>query len=330
MVHAGGEHGHRRDEWRQRDQHHAEVSAGHAPTQILFGPGAHGVHFQNFNVQVDFGGAEDKSGSIRALTGKAEQNRVNSYADIDLSNGAQSGLTSNYYPTGTAIPYPNGYAGFPQITADYTGKHVSFSGIPAIVGDINAYSIGALSSTTTSIGILISPRCASIRHTSSMMHGRWTRACRFSSRDTKNLSYDYLAPFYAAQSSNGTGCLVKWKATDVVLNGGGIAGACSAGDAASGTMQYYSALPGVPLSTFGSDVIRVTDFGGVSGVPAIYSLDPAAMDDPKAFHDALFPGNVKVANPGSSYGWTSISRRPICRDGMTGKANSMRILACGW
>ena len=36
-------------------------------------------------------------------------------------------------------------------------------------------------------------------------------------------------------------------------------------------------------------------------MPAIYALDPAAMDNPKAFHDSLFPGNVKVANPGSSY-----------------------------
>jgi len=257
---------------------------------------------QNINVELAFGDDEDKfSGSIRALRGKAEQNRENSYADIDLSNGTQWGLTTNYYPTGTQNPYPNGYAGFPQITADYTGKHVAFSGIPDIVGDLDAYSIGALSSENNF------DRDADLTalraDTTFKFNDAWAvdAGIRFSSRDTENLSYDYLAPFYAAQSSNGTGCLVKWKATDVVLNGGGIAGACSAGDANSGTMQYYTALPGVPLSSFGNDVIQVTDFGGVSGVPAIYSLDPAAMDDPKKFHDALFPGNVKVANPGSSY-----------------------------
>ena len=257
---------------------------------------------QNFSAAVEFGGAEDKfSGSVRALTGKAEQNRTNSYADIDLSNGTQWGLTSNYYPTGTANPYPNGYAGFPQITANYNSEHVSFAGIPAIVGDLDAYSIGALSSENNF------DRDADLTalrvDTAYRFNDAWAMdaGIRFSSRDAENLAYDYLAPFYAAQSSTGTGCLVKWKATDVVLNGGGIAGACSAGDAASGTMQYYTALPGVPLSTFGNDVIQVTDFGGVNGVPAIYSLDPAAMDNPKAFHDALFPGNVKVANPGSSY-----------------------------
>ena len=258
---------------------------------------------QNFNLQLDFGGAEDRfSGSIRAIKGKAEQNRVNSYADIDLANGTQWGLTNNYYPGGNANPYPNGYDGFPQITADYTGEHASFSGIPALVGDLDAYSIGALSSENNYDR---DSNLTALRFdTKFRFDDAWSMdaGLRFSQRDSKNLAYDYLAPFYAAQSSNGAGCLVKWKATDVVLNGGGIAGACSAGDANSGTMQYYSALPHVPLSSFGDDVIQGTDFGGVSGVPAMYSLDPAAMDNPKKFHDALFPGNVKVANPGSSYG----------------------------
>ncbi len=251
---------------------------------------------QNFNLQVEFGDAEDVfSGTLRALKGKARQNRVNSYADIDLSNGTQWGLTNNYYPTGTQNPYPNGYAGFPQITADYTGEHVRFSGIPAIVGDEDAYSIGALSSENNfdRDADLTVMRLDTKYH----LNDAFTidAGLRFSARDAKNLAYDYLAPFY------GAGCLVKWKATDVVLNGGGIAGACTAGDANSGSMQYYTALGRLPLSTFGDDVIQITDFGGVGGVPAMYTLDPAAMDNPRAFHDALFPGNVKVSNPGGSY-----------------------------
>jgi TonB-dependent receptor len=257
---------------------------------------------QNLNLQLEFGGAEDRfSGTLRALKGKARQNRVNSYADIDLSNGTQWGLTTNYYPGGTQNPYPNGYDGFPQITADYTGEHVSFSGIPDIVGNLDAYSIGALSSENNfdrDADLTVLRFDTKYDLTESI---RIDAGLRFSSRDTKNLAYDYLAPFYAGQSSNGTGCLVKWKATDVVLNGGGIAGACSAGDDESGEMQFYTALGRLPLSAFGDDVIQVTDFGGVGGVPAMYSLDPAAMDNPREFHEALFPGNVKVANPGGSY-----------------------------
>jgi iron complex outermembrane receptor protein len=257
---------------------------------------------QNINLQLDFGSAEDRfSGSLRALKGTARQNRVNSYADIDLANGTQWGLTTNYYPTGTQNPYPDGYAGFPQITADYTGEHVSFSGIPSIVGNLDAYSIGALSSENNydRDADLTALRFDTKYRLNDAF--RIDAGVRFSARESSNLSYDYLAPFYAAQSSNGTGCLVKWKATDVVLNGGGIAGACTAGDTNGGTQQYYSALGHVPLSSFGNDVIQVTDFGGVGGVPAMYSLDPAAMDNPLAFQNRLFPGNVKVANPGSSY-----------------------------
>jgi TonB-dependent receptor len=257
---------------------------------------------QNLNLQLEFGGPDDRfSGTLRALKGKARQNRINSYADIDLSNGTQWGLTSNYYPTGTENPYPNGYAGFPQITADYTGEHVRFAGIPEIVGDLDAYSIGALSSENNfdreaDLTVLRFDTKYRLNDAFSFDAG-----IRFSARDAEELAYDYLAPFYATQSTNGSGCLVKWKATDVVLNGGGIDGACAAGDANSGAMQFYTALGGLPLSEFGNDVIQVTDFGGVGGVPAMYSLDPAAMDNPRAFHDALFPGNVKVANPGGSY-----------------------------
>jgi iron complex outermembrane receptor protein len=257
---------------------------------------------QNLNLQLEFGSAEDRfSGTLRAIKGKATQDRTNSYADIDLSNGTQWGLTTNYYPGGTQNPYPNGYAGFPQITADYTGEHVRFSGIPAIVDNLDAYSIGALSSEgnynrEADLSALRLDTKYKLDDSFSIDAG-----IRFSARDAENLAYDYLAPFYAAQSSTGSGCLVKWKATDVVLNGGGIAGACTAGDAASGTMQYYTTLGRMPLSSFGNDVIQITDYGGVAGVPAMYTLDPAAMDNPRAFHEELFPGNVKVSNPGGSY-----------------------------
>jgi iron complex outermembrane receptor protein len=121
---------------------------------------------------------------------------------------------------------------------------------------------------------------------------------RYSERETDQLGYDYLAPFYGAAASNGTGCLVKWKATDVVLSGGGIAGACTAGDAGG----FYTALGRLPLSSFGSRVIQITDYGDAQGVPPMYVLNPEAMDNPLAFQNSLFPGNVKVTNPGNSYG----------------------------
>lgn len=253
---------------------------------------------KNFNVELNFDNGGKFSGSFRAIYADATWNQINSYADIDLSNGSQWGIQNNNYPTGVQNPYPNGYAGFPQINADYRGEHVRFSGIPDIVSNVDAYSIGALSSE----GNLDREADLSVFR----LDGRYEMndtfsfdtGLRYGSRDAEQLGYDYMAPFYAAQSSNGTGCLVKWKATDVVLNGGNIPGACTAGNANG----FFTALGRMPLSSFGNRVTRITDYGNASGVPPMYVLDPSAMDNPKAFHDSLFPGNVKVSNPGLSYG----------------------------
>nr|WP_298721152.1 TonB-dependent receptor [uncultured Steroidobacter sp.] len=253
---------------------------------------------QNFNLQLSFDNGGKFTGSARAILADAEQNIVNSYADIDLSNGSQWGIQNNYYPGGAQNPYPNGYAGFPQITADYRGEHIRFSGIPDIVNNLDAYSIGALSSENN---FDRDADMAAFRLDGSYeLTEKFAldAGVRYSERETTQLGYDYLAPFYAGAASNDSGCLVKWKATDVVLSGGGIPGACTAGDAGG----FYTALGRMPLSSFGNNVIRITDYGDAQGVPPMYVLDPEAMDDPLAFHNGLFPGNVKVMNPGNSFG----------------------------
>jgi iron complex outermembrane recepter protein len=253
---------------------------------------------KNFNVELNFDNGGKLTGRARAIKASAQADLVNSYADIDLANGSQWGLQQNRYPQGIQNPYPNGYSGFPQITADYRGDHISFSGIPSIVSDLDAYSIGALSSENN--------RNRDADLDVYRFDGRFELSdkisfdagVRYSEREATQFGYDYLAPFYASAASNGTGCLVKWKATDVVLNGGGIPGACTAGDAGGA----FTALGRMPLSSFGNQVVQITDYGNAGGVPAMYVLDPEAMDDPLRFHDSLFPANVAVANPGQSFG----------------------------
>jgi TonB-dependent receptor len=252
----------------------------------------------NVNLELRYDNGGKFTGSFRAIAAEAENNTVNSYADIDLANGSQWGIQNNRYPTGVENPYPNGYDGFPQITVDYRGEHARFSGIPDIVNNLEAYSIGALSSENNAdregdLSVLRLDGSYEFSDFFSLDAG-----VRYSEREATQLAYDYLAPFYAPYSSNGTGCLVKWKATDVVLNGGGIDGACSAGDAGGA----FTALGRTPLSSFGNNVIQISDYGNVSGVPPIYTLNPEAMDNPLAFHNSLFPGNVKVSNPGGSFG----------------------------
>ena len=262
----------------------------------------------NINLELRFDNGGPLTGGFRAIFANARNDQVNSYADIDLANGTQwlGNVDGNgdgignfpYYPDGYLNPYPNGYIGNQLITADYRGKHLRFSGIPDIVNNLEAYSIGALSSEGNTdreadLSVFRLDGSYEVNDVFSVDAG-----VRYSERETEQLAYDYLAPFYGGEgASNGTGCLVKWKATDVVLNGGGIDGACTAGDG----VDFFTALGRVPLSSFGGDVIRVTDYGNASGVPPMYVLNPKAMDNPLAFHNRLFPGNVKVSNPGQSY-----------------------------
>jgi iron complex outermembrane recepter protein len=251
----------------------------------------------NVNLELQFDNGGKFTGGFRAILADAENNTVNSYADIDLANGSQWGIQFNRYPTGVQNPYPNGYEGFPQITVDYRGEHARFSGIPDIVNNLEAYSIGALSSEGNAdrdadLSVFRLDGKYELTDTISFEAG-----VRYSEREAEQLSYDYLAPFYPEFSSNGSGCLVKWKATDVVLNGGNIAGACRAGDSGG----FFTALGRTPLSSFGDSVIQISDYGNASGVPKMYTLNPEAMDNPLAFHNSLFPGNVKVPNPGASF-----------------------------
>src|SRR5690606_22802825 len=110
----------------------------------------------NINLELRFDNGGPLTGGFRAIFANARNDQVNSYADIDLANGTQwlGNVDGNgdgignfpYYPDGYLNPYPNGYIGNQLITADYRGKHLRFSGIPDIVNNLEAYSIGALSS----------------------------------------------------------------------------------------------------------------------------------------------------------------------------------------
>jgi len=122
---------------------------------------------------------------------------------------------------------------------------------------------------------------------------------RDGNRHSDYTGFSLLAPVYAGDgASDPNGCYVRWKAADVVLNGGGIAGACTAGDAQgyyrAGVLsaQNPSQLPGLIRNNMFQD--------SASGV-RFYNLNPAAMDDPYAFQNALYPGEIWNVNPGATW-----------------------------
>lgn len=242
---------------------------------------------QNYNIELSYDNGGAFTGNFRVVHGEAEQERLNSYMDIDLARGNQWGVECQYYPGGTAGSQgdcadgqlqtnPGGYLGIPELTINYTGDDPVWSGfdnnanigpkgevmgaarsIGDYLADINSYALGALTSENnfSREGELDVVR----------FDGKWTFdnlfitsiefGARVSDREIDNFEFDLLSPVGDAQ------CAVKWKATDVILNGGGIADACTDGDGE----HFYTA--GVPTPLAELDAIQVSDFGSVSGIP---------------------------------------------------------------
>ncbi|MDC7675579.1 TonB-dependent receptor [Asticcacaulis machinosus] len=253
----------------------------------------------------------DKGGKLRYkaryLTAKAEQANTNAYIDATLADQRQWGAGFGYYP-GSATPIataPNGYSGLVPITVNNPGNGaaISFSGFDAArFGDLDNYAIDAISSENNY------DRSADMNIF--RFDGNYAFAddvtfdfgYRRSERSVDNLAYDYLSPLYKDQSTagpqnpGGNGCLVKWKASDVVLNQ---SSACTAGD---GT-NFYTALAPTTLASLGSGVyMPISSFGDASGIPSGYGINPEALENPFAYVNGKFPGTVRWSNPGGSYG----------------------------
>lgn len=255
---------------------------------------------RNFNVELNYDNGGNFTSTVRAVIGHASQSYLNSYADTDLAQGSQW-MDTPVYPTGEALANPNGYVGLIKSVVNYEGEHPEWT-LPNITKDKNAYALGALSSENNydreaDLKII---RFDGKYITDDGFITSIDAGIRLTARDAKNEAWDMVAPLYAGQgASDPNGCLVKWKATDVKLNNP----ACYAGEGTFGEDDFvpYTAGAPTPLTNFGDDVIAVSDFGGTTVNNPIYTINPEAMDDVWGFHNKLYPGNQKSAQPGNSY-----------------------------
>jgi TonB-dependent receptor len=261
----------------------------------------------NFSLTLNYDNGGKLRYKARYLNAEAEQTRTNIYIDATLADQRQWGAGLGYYP-GSSTPVataPNGYSGLVPITVNNPGDGaaISFEGFDAArFGNLNNYAVDAISSENNY------DRSADLEIF--RFDGNYAFAddidfdfgYRRLDRSVDNQAYDYLSPLYKAQSSagpqnpGGNGCLVKWKASDVVLNQ---ASACTAGD---GT-NFYTALAPTPLASLGSGVyMPISSFGDAAGIPSGYGINPEALSDPFGFVNGKFPGTVRWNNPGGSYG----------------------------
>ena len=278
----------------------------------------------NFSLALNYDNGGKFSFNARVLHAKATQLNINSYAGQSLGTEYQysdcPNATStnpcaaatnpgdtvglNHFPDGDHVTNPTGYSGLQVVNVDYSGKSPVWSGLDAnLLGNKANYVMDGASSENDYDRKSTMDVARFDGHYKANDTLKVDFGLRYSDRDIQNDQFAYLAPLYKQYSAVGTGaldgqgCLVKWKSTDVVLNGGDGNAGCHAGDAGG----YFTASKGIPLSAYGSDVMAVNSFGGISGIPTAYAIDPKAMDNPLAWQEKYWPGEVRVADPGASY-----------------------------
>ncbi|PZU10969.1 TonB-dependent receptor [Sphingomonas sp.] len=259
---------------------------------------------QNYNAELKFDNGGRIKASLRGIYGKAYQNYDQSYLQFSLSNGAQwqSGGIGRY-PTGNVAFNPGGYvvntiAGAASLPAsvDFSGTQPVFtlpSQLTSLLGNAANYAM----KTTSSEGnyrrdgdLKLVRGDVSFEANDSLT---FLAGGRYSERSVSDYEFDRAAPLYAGQATNAAGCLVKWKAFDVPLS----SSSCSAGPSTG----YYTAgvVRNATDSIFNGQVKQYNL--PAAGLPGIYVLNPAVMDNALAFQNSFYPGNVEVQNPGASF-----------------------------
>ncbi len=278
----------------------------------------------NINLQLNYDNGGAFTGEFRAIIGRATQEHRHGYNEGDLSNGSTTlGRTTNLVPAdkcqasdvvvgdegGCLQPINElGYSENPHLSYDTTGEHPVWSGFDrALAGGLGAgastadymanldsYNIGAYSSegNENARGDM---HAFSMKGKYLLESGYITSiegGIRYGDRSADYERYNLFSPVQSA------GCEAQWKATDVLLNAP--APACSDGEMVDGEFMPYAALEHVGLDD-NNNVIQVSDFGPVSGIPTAWAVDPADYDDPEAFHNRVFGSSTKQVIPGNSF-----------------------------
>ncbi len=270
---------------------------------------------QDYNAELKFDNGGPVKLNLRGIYGKASQSYDQSYAQFSPSNGLQwepGGI--GHYPSGDRAFNPGGYTVDTLAGANSLHSIVDFSGdqpvftLPAqLTSELSNKSMYALKTLSSEGNYRQNGDLKILRADGSYKANdalTFEFGARYSDRSNSDFAFDRAAPLYAGQAS-GTGatanaaCLVKWKGFDVPINDA----SCHAGTGVYGTtgfVPYTAGLTRPATDPSVSGIVRqVTP--PVQGIPAVYTIDPNAMNNALAFQNSFYPGNVEVQNPGASY-----------------------------
>ncbi|MDN4502530.1 TonB-dependent receptor [Alteromonadaceae bacterium BrNp21-10] len=294
----------------------------------------------NFNLQLDYDNGGALTGQVRMTRAKATATMRHGYGEGDMLSIDQGTLVTGpgqfsqgeNCVNGEAIVGANGgcYAEFAPggiqdqfiLSYDASGEHPVFSGFGQMVNggkgsrsvadymaDLDSYHIGAFSSegNTDDEGQI---NTFSTKWNYALEDNEFITSIDFGVRTSERLvdhdQFTYTSEF-------GDGCdIAQWKAVDQYIDTAGCEGNPAAGEyltvdtefdgavIPAGTWAPYTLLPPTRLDEHTS-VVWQTNFGGVSGIPGVWSIDPENFRDPRQWHLDTFGNVARTENGGATY-----------------------------
>lgn len=249
----------------------------------------------------------------------------------EIADRIADGAKHSFFPSSDAgepgyfaPPNPRGYSEDPTLTVDYSGSDPVWGGfdntvdgrlgtgadaltIAEYLGDPRNYNQAAITSENNydrrgdlqvfrfdgSLELADAPFVTSVDF-----------GTRLSQRSASSEVFHLLTRFHEGTElgvdadgvPNPDGCLARWKATDITF-----AEDCQVGEFVDGEFFGYTAIGHIPLDSYGNSVISVTDYGPVSGIPTVYTLDPKVFDDTVGFQRSVYNNVERSVDPGLSY-----------------------------
>lgn len=267
---------------------------------------------RNYNLQIAFDNGGRFTAEVRGIYADARELLMESYIQFTLADGGawNNGSTTYYNTSGAYTFNPYGFvANTVPVGVDFTGENIKLS-VPATLttelSNTDAYALKTVSSEGNHDR---NSDMKIIRFDGHYKYGdgvKFDFGIREGYRSAKNTGFIEVAPMYggtyarnADGTANATGCYVRWKAADVLMN----SASCYAKDA-SGNYLRASPLAGETPDELPDSVSKyVKHYKSIAGVKglSLYNIDPKAMDNPLKFQNSLFPGNVRQIDPGATW-----------------------------
>lgn len=290
----------------------------------------------NFNLQLDYDNGGALTGQVRVTRARATAKMRHGYGEGDMLSIDQGTLVTGPGGFSQGENCTNGegivgaaggcYASFAPggiedqfiLSYDASGEHPVFGGFDQLVNggkgsrsvaeymaDLDSYHIGAFSSegNTDDTGEI---NTFSSKWNYALEDNDYITSIDFGVRVSERLvDHDQ----FTYTSNFGDGCdIAQWKAVDQFINTAGCEGnpaageylAEAVGDLAAGTWVPYTLLPPTRLDEH-TTVSYQTNFGSVTGIPGLWSIDPENFRNPRQWHLNTFGNVARTENGGATY-----------------------------